>query len=149
MTLKDLTVDFSHVDRAALLSDWRWLTGATKLPILLTASGDAFLQDEDDGSVHVLDVAAGELSQVARSTEEFRALLGDREFVAGHFAVEMVGDLRQAGRSLASGQIYTFKTPPVLGGEYELENVEVTDIEVHFSVNGQIHEQVRALPPGM
>ena len=49
---------------------------------------------------------------------------------------------------LAEGQIYSYKTPPVLGGEYSTDNLEPTGIAVHFSVLGQIHRQVKDLPPG-
>jgi len=147
LALQDLTVGFAHLDRDTLLESWQWLIGPTRLPILLTASGDAFLQDAGDGSVHVLDSAAGETSLVAGSVDEFRALLGDPGFVRDYFGVEMVATLREAGVTLASGQVYGYRVPPVLGGEYAVENVEPTDIEVHFSLAGQIHQQVRGLPP--
>lgn len=148
MTLSDLTVNFSHLERGDLLSDWQWLLGATKLPVLLTASGDAFIQDTGNGSVHLLDVGAGTLYQVAASFEQFKSLLSTKEFVVNHFAVQMVGDIRASGCLLSSGQIYSFKVPPILGGEYVLSNIEPTDIEVHFSIAGQVHEQVAALPAG-
>ena len=148
MTLNDLTVNFSHLERSALLSDWRWLIGERKLPVLLTASGDAFVQDADDGSVNILDVGEGSLRHVAGSWDEFRALLGSKEFVVDHFAVQMVGDLRASGCLLTQGQIYSLKQPLVLGGEYTLSNIEPTDIEVHFSIAGQLHRQVAELPPG-
>ena len=148
MTLDDLTVNFRHLDRANLLSDWRWLTGQAKLPIMLTAAGDAFLQDAGDGSVHFLDVTAGQLVLAADSLEAFNALLKDRAFVMDRFSVELIADLRQQGHTLSAGQIFSFKTPPVLGGTYALDNFEPTDIEVHFTVLGQIHEQVSKLPPG-
>ena len=35
---------------------------------------------------------------------------------------------------------------PVLGGDYSLENFEMTDISVHFSITGQICSQVKDLP---
>jgi len=148
MTLDDLTVNFSHLDRQALLADWIWLVGESKLPILLTASGDAFVQNVKDGSVHVLDVAAGSLSEIASSIAEFQSLLSNKEFVLDYFAVEMVSDLFQSGQVLEAGQIFSFKKPPVLGGEYILSNIEATDIEVHFSLAGQIHKKVSKLPPG-
>lgn len=148
LTLQDLTVGFAHLDRDTLLESWQWLIGPTRLPILVTASGDAFLQDTQDGSVHVLDSAAGEVSPVADSVDELRALMRDPEFVQNFFAVEMVADLREAGITLAPGQVYGYRVPPVLGGEYEIENAEPTDIEVHFHLTGQIHQQVRGLPPG-
>ncbi len=148
ITLNELTVNFEHLDRLRLLEDWRWLLGRARQPILLTAAGDAFVQDEADGSILLLDVAAGELFRVADDPAGFRALLADREFVLNHFAVEMVADLREAGVVLGPGEIYSFRHPPVLGGEYSMENVEPTDIEVHFSMAGQIHQQTRNLPPG-
>jgi hypothetical protein len=148
MDLNDLTVNFAHLDRQAVLGDWSWLIGNSKLPILLLASGDAFVQDTDTGAVHFLDVGAGALSEVAVSFDEFKSLLSDKEFVLNYFAVEMLADIRHSGCLLNPGQIYSFKIPPVLGGEYVLSNVEPSDIAVHYSIAGQIHEQVRNLPEG-
>lgn len=37
---------------------------------------------------------------------------------------------------------------PVLGGDESVANLEPTDVSVHFGVLGQIHEQVKDLPPG-
>jgi hypothetical protein len=148
ITLDDLTVNFKHLKREDLLSDWQWKIGNTKLPILLTASGDAFVQDTKDGSVHFLDVGAGNLAKVAESVDAFQSLMADKKFVSDHFAVAMIADLKRSGHSLKNGQIYSFKKPPVLGGKYELQNIEPTDIEVHFSIAGQIHEKVSKLKPG-
>jgi hypothetical protein len=148
MTLDDLTVDFRHLDRRSLLQEWEWLIGSTKLPILLTASGDAFVQDVEDGSVYVLDTGDGSIHQVASSLENFQSLLGKRDFVASYFAVQMLGDLLAAGQRLSPGQIYSYKQPLVLGGQCALDNIECTDIAVHFSIAGQVHRQVSGLPAG-
>lgn len=148
MTLDDLTVNFEYLDRDALLSDWAWLIGENKLPILLSASGDAFIQDITTGSIYVLDTAIAELIEVADSTEQFRQLLTEKDFVVDFMGVEMVGDLIRNNVTLNKGQIYSYKKPPVLGGDYVLENVEPTDIGVHFSLTGQIHKQVKDLPEG-
>ncbi len=148
MTLDDLTVNFSHLNRDNLLSDWKWLIGETRFPILITASGDAFIEDINDRTVHFLDAGAGNLEIVAKSSKEFRDLLSDKEFVVKYLAVQMIGDLIQADEQLEEGKIYSFIKPPVLGGEYVLENIEKIDIELHFSTIGQIHEQVMDLPPG-
>ena len=148
ITMNDLTVNFSHLDRDTLLEDWSWLIGPARLPILVTAAGDAFVQDADDGTVYFLDVGAGQIHPVASNPEELRSLLADKEFVVNRLAVQMVGALMQAGMKLEPGQVYSFKVPPVLGGQYALNNVEMTDIAVHFSVAGQICRQVRDLPEG-
>ncbi|BFM12773.1 hypothetical protein R50072_29260 [Simiduia litorea] len=142
MTLDDLTVNFSHLDRDSLLSDWEWLLGGEYLPILLSASGDAFVQSVNNGQVWWLDTGGGEFTQVAESPEEFGRLLSNKDFVVEHFAVQMVGDLIQTGKTLSRGQVYSLSKPYLLGGLYELSNIDPTDIEVHFSLTGQIAQQV-------
>eukprot|EP00493_Phyllostaurus_siculus_P024777 UN25119 len=93
MTLNDLTVNFSHLERDSLLSEWEWLLDGEYLPILLSASGDAFVQNINNGQVWWLDSGGGEFSQVAETPEGFNELLADKEFVIEYFAVQMVGDL--------------------------------------------------------
>jgi hypothetical protein len=148
MTLDDLTVNFQHLNRETLLEDWAWLIGKRKLPILLAASGDAFVQDTDDGTIHMLDVAAGKSGMVADSANEFQSLLSDREFVGEYLSVQLVGDLRMKGLILKPGKIYSFVKPPLLGGQNSLDNIDASDIEIHFSINGQIGRQVSELPSG-
>ena len=149
ITMNDLTVNFKHLDRDNLLADWHWLIGPARLPILLPSIGNAFVQDTGDGSVYLLDVGAAEVIPVADDFENFQKLLDDNAFVMNLFAAKMVVSLREAGLALQPGQIYSFKRPPILGGEYALENVEATDIEVHFSILGQLTQQVKPLPPGI
>jgi len=144
MTLNDLTVNFSHLDRDGLLAEWEWLLKGEYLPVLLSASGDAFVQNIETGQVWWLDTGGAEFNMVADSAHEFTELLSEKEFVVDCFAVQMIGDLIQSGKKLRQGQIFSLETPWLLGGKYELANIEPTDIEVHFSLTGQIAEQVHA-----
>ena len=148
MTLDDLTVNFAHLKRDEILSDWEWLIGRNKLPILITAFGEAFLQDVHDGSIYFLNVTNASLSKVANTADELNVRLSDKEFVSDFLAVQAVGDLRQSGNLLSKGQVYSYKKAPVLGGSVAQDNIEPKDIEVHFSLIGQIHEQVKSLPNG-
>lgn len=148
MTINDLSVNISHLDRESLLSEWQWLIGTTKFPVLATLSGDAFVQDSTDGTVHFLDVVEGTCTQIALDGDTFEQLLSDREFVMRHLSVELVAPLIRAGSVPPAGQILSWRQPPVLGGAYAADNLEATDIEVHFSILGQIWRQVSTLPPG-
>lgn len=160
MTIDDLTVNFSHLDKLTLLSDWqwlidssksrltRWISSPSKLPILITTGGNAFLQDVKAETIHLLDTVEGTVTQVSSSPQEFRGQLAVYEFVERYLSVEMVVALRQAGLHLQPTQIYSFKVPPVLGGKLEVSNLEVADIAVHFSVSGQVHQQVANVPTG-
>jgi hypothetical protein len=137
MTLDELTVPFSDGVQESLLSEWRWLVG-DKLPLLVTASGNAFVFSVSNGSVHELDTAAGTLTPVARSVFEFRERLVDLDFIANRFHVARIRAMAEAGCPLATDQVYGFKHPPLLGGDVDLGNVEPIDLELHFFLTGQM-----------
>jgi hypothetical protein len=73
ITLSDLTVNVADVDQERLLDDWRWLIGPSKRLVLVSAIGDAFLQDEADGTIHLLDTTAGSCRLVAHGADDFRS----------------------------------------------------------------------------
>lgn len=143
LTLNDLTVSISHLDRKALLRDWLWLIGPNKVPVLVTALGNAFLLDQEEGTVHVLDAGPATLQQVAACTDEFKKRLREKDFVIEHFAPIIVVRMRERGQTLRPGQLYGFRKAPALGGEYSPDNLEPTDIDVHFALLGQIHQRAR------
>ncbi len=148
ITLNDLTVNIAHLDRAALLSDWQWLIGSDRAPVLVTAMGNAFVQDTGTGAIALLDAGTGKLTDIADSFEAFQAALSDADFVGEHFLLDDWVGLRDAGKTLAPGQVFGYATPPVLGGGFDLDNLVATDIAVHFSISGQVHRQVKDLPEG-
>lgn len=147
MTLDDLTVKFDEKSSDRLTQDWAWLIGTDKTPILVSSIGDMFL---DDGSnkIYWLNSGDGTLTKVAENIEEFRAKLQDPEVVRDWFLVDLITALKEEGKKLESAQVYSYKKLIVLGGDYSTDNFEPTDIEVHFSFAGQIHQQVKDLPPG-
>jgi hypothetical protein len=147
ITWNELTVNFEKHGADDLLSDWRWLLGDSMQLLIVSALGDMFLADAE-GHVHWLDTGSGQLEQVADSIEEFKRLMQQRENADQWFVPQLVGDLIARGLRLAPGQCYSYKKPPVLGGEIEPGNFEATDLSVHFSILGQIHRKVKDLPPG-
>nr|WP_277611340.1 T6SS immunity protein Tdi1 domain-containing protein [Microbulbifer celer] len=102
----------------------------------------------NDNVVYHLSVATGSLREVAKSTEEFRALLQSRHFVENEFAPKIVNGMRESGVLLEKEQVYSFKILPCLGGYFSLDNLQATNVEVHFSIAGQIYNQLEDLPTG-
>ena len=147
VTWKELTVSFQKHCADDLLRDWHWLVGNSMQLLIVSSLGDMFLADAE-GRVFWLDTGAGSLQQVAKGAEDFKQLMQQRENAAQWFVPQLVGDLIAAGVLLGAGQCYSYKTPPVLGGQIEPDNFEPTDLSVHFSILGQIHWQVKNLPPG-
>ena len=147
ITWDDLTVKFEQNSSDRLTQEWTWLTGTDKTPILVSSIGDMFLRDGAD-KVYWLNSGDGTLTQVADSIDDFRTKLQDPKVVQDWFLVDLISALKKEGHKLQSAQVYSYKKLIVLGGDYSTDNFEPTDIEVHFSFAGQIHQQVKVLPPG-
>jgi hypothetical protein len=147
ITWNELTVDFQKHGADDLLQDWRWLLGDSMRLLLVSAIGDMFLADTA-GQVFWLEAGVGQLQKITGSIDQFQQLRQQRENVDQWFIPQLVIDMINSGVRLAPGQCCSYKKPPILGGEIELSNFEPMDLSVHFSILGQIHRQVKDLPPG-
>jgi len=72
---------YFHVEDLSLerlLEDWRWLCPQTVALVARNAFGDLYLRDEF-GKILKLDVAIGQIKEVAESEAEFRKLATTKE----------------------------------------------------------------------
>jgi hypothetical protein len=139
--------DISKIDPDNLLSDWMWKVSNMQSVIVVSEIGDLFLLGKDD-SVYWLQTGTGELSKVAEDLKQFEELLSDGCKVDEWFLPMLIEQLVMSGKVLTKDQVYSFIQPPILGGEYSVDNFEPTDMSVHFSFMGQICKQVKDLPDG-
>jgi hypothetical protein len=130
-----------------LLEDWEWLLKKPHTIVAMNNFGDMFLKDEH-GQAFFLNIVVGNLTKVANSISELSQLTAAKENQCRWFHTDFLTQLEQAGLTLSSGQCFGFKKPPVLGGNWELCNIDTGPIAVQVSLMGQIHQQVNALPPG-
>jgi hypothetical protein len=142
-----LTINTNNLPFEELLSDWRWLVSSDFTPVLMTAFGDLFLGDQL-GQIHFLDLMSGEFKTVATSREDFDRRCEDREQRRIWFVSFLLTELRKTRGDLETGQCYSCKIPLSLGGQLVTENFERIDLQVHYSVLGQLHRQTKNLPPG-
>ncbi|NLY65778.1 MAG: DUF1851 domain-containing protein [Alcaligenaceae bacterium] len=140
MNLKDLVIDSTNLDSQKLLQAWQWLVPANMEIAMITQVGDAILLDQDNGSLLFLDTLDGELEMLADSLDAFQKLLGDEEFVIDYFSCELIAPLMH--HQLPANTVYSFKTPPVLGGEYHSDNLEIFDVYHHFNDMGMLWEEI-------
>lgn len=143
-----LVTTLSPKAKASLLDEWAWLIGVGKRPSLVTACGDIFIEDSREGTIHFLDVSVPELSLVAETKQAFELLLAAPSFVETYLRPDRVEMLRAKGLVLKEDQVYSFRTPLSLGGQMSVDNIDVTDVEVHFSIAGQIESQLANIPVG-
>jgi hypothetical protein len=147
ITWDDLKIKFDHIENSKLIEDWEWLIGDDKQPILITSIGDLFLADNEE-NCYWLNVGEGVLTKVATNLNEFNEHLNNDDLIDEWFLVGLVKIIKESGLTLTPNHLYGYKKLPIIGGEYALGNFELTDIEVHFSIAGQIHEKITDLPNG-
>ncbi|TMC81424.1 MAG: hypothetical protein E6I61_14905 [Chloroflexi bacterium] len=142
----ELTKTFAPEAYSSALESWSWLDIATKVPVLATLFGDVFFQDA--GGYWFLDTIEGSLGKVAGTRDELQAKLdtpeGQDQYLLGGLAMALDRD----GLQLQPEQVYDFKVPPKLGGTFEPSNITVMDFVVSVNIAGQLHDQIRNVPPG-
>jgi hypothetical protein len=141
-----LTKTFPPETYRQALESWAWLGLDGKEPVFASLFGDVFLQDRE--GLWFLDSVEGTLTKVASTRDELQAILdaeeGQDQYLLGGLA--LAAD--REGISLQPNEVYDFTAPPVLGGSLAVENIVAMDFAVSLHIAGQIHQQVRDLPPG-
>ncbi|MDF2188409.1 T6SS immunity protein Tdi1 domain-containing protein [Paraflavitalea sp. CAU 1676] len=146
-TVDQLTKNITNVDISEILTCWRWKVADMKAVVSISCLGDIFFLGNDD-NLYWLQTDTGDLTKIANSIEQYQQFLGDEEKIDNWFLPLFIGELQSAGKTLQENEVYSYIKPPVLGGEYSIDNIEVTDMSVHFAVTGQIYEQINDLPDG-
>lgn len=147
LTLEQLTKDTASVDLNDILSCWQWRLGDMQAVVTISSLGDLFLLGKDN-AVYWLQTDGGDLAKVAEDLQQYQQYLTDEDKIDNWFLPLLVEQLLDAGKTLKGNQVYSFKKPTVLGGDYTIDNIEPTDMSVHFAFSGQISEQIKDLPDG-
>ena len=108
---------------------------------------DMFIVTQN-GTVQMLDLGSGTLTTVAESREDFARRIDEGNNANEWLAIPLIDQLVAAGVRLESGQCYGFKKPPILGGEFAIENIVPISICDYLAAYGSIHEQLKDLPEG-
>jgi hypothetical protein len=147
MNIHDYLVDQSGKDWPEFLSDWLGVFPSPFALWLVNRFGDLFAVLED-GSVHMLDVGAGAMKCVAKSRDDFAIQISVGDNANNWLLIPLVEQCVAAGLQLSRNQCYGYKIPPMLGGKYDVENIEPTDLSVHYSILADIFWQTKNLPKG-
>jgi hypothetical protein len=147
MDINDYLIDQNGKNWPELLSGW-----APPLPEsfeiwLVNRFGDVFAIFED-GSVHMLDVGTGQIKRVADDREHFCSQIDLDDNASNWLMMPLVNRCAAAGLKLRDDECYGYKVPPFLGGEYRVENIEPTDLSVHYSLLADTFRQTKDLPDG-
>jgi len=114
--------------------------------VLASLFGDVFFQDAH--GYWYLSWIDGTLTKVADSRDQLQSILeseeGQDRYLLG--ALAMVAERR--GLILSDEQVYIHAPHPAFGSGFEVERITVMDFVVALNMNGQVHDQIRRMPPG-
>lgn len=142
----ELTRIFDEEEFSSALQAWRWIGMEGLTPWFASVFGDVFLIGDD--GVYLLDIAAGELSREWSSPAEAKRVLGTDDGLDEYLLAGLAFAAADAGLEPQASQVFDYKVPPVLGGEFEVENLTVSGFEAVLHLTGRLHEQVKDLPEG-
>src|SRR4051794_34643241 len=147
MATSPYLIEPSGLDGPDLLAPWSWRLPAGLTVRALNLFGDMFLADAG-GAIHHLDVGNGTLERIAGSKDDLAAKLAEEDNATVWLLVPLVDQLVEAGMVPGPDECYGYKTPPVLGGGYTVENTAVLPIVDHLGFLGKLHEKIKDLPDG-
>jgi hypothetical protein len=136
-----------HLDVDRLLEEWRWLCPQPMALVARSAFGDLFLRDEV-GKIFKLDIAIGQIQEVAGSETEFRNLARTREKREQWFAES--DELAAIERGLKPGkdQCVAFKTPVMFAEAGISNHAYVGSLYEQVSFLDDLNRQISGLPEG-
>jgi hypothetical protein len=136
-----------HLDVDRLLSEWRWLCPQPMALVARSAFGDLFLRDAA-GKIFKLDIAIGQLNEVAMSETEFRDLARRKEKRELWFAERDELAAIEQGLNPTQDQCVAFKTPIIFAESGTPNNAYVGSLYEQVSFLGDLNRQISELPGG-
>jgi len=136
-----------HLDVDRLLSEWRWLCPQSLALVARSAFGDLFLRDEA-GKIIKLDIAIGQILEVATSETDFRDLAYTKEKREQWFAESDELAVMERGLNPNQDQCVAFKTPIIFAEAGTPNNAYVGSLYEQVSFLGDLHRQISELPDG-
>jgi hypothetical protein len=141
-----LTLTFTQEQYARALESWMWIGLDGKIPRFTSMFGDVFFE-ADDGW-WFLNSLDGTLERRWSTLDELKAVLATEDGADEFLLAGLAMGAAERGPARAEGQIWDFVPPPILGGDITVDNLQAIDFVVALHIGGQLHDQVRSMPPG-
>jgi hypothetical protein len=142
----ELVRTFDPQAMSAALKAWEWIGLDGKTAVFTSAFGNVFLHAAD--GFWFLDRLAGTLTRPWETAGQLQDELDTPDGQSLYLSAGLVWAANELGLVPSGAEVYDFAVPPILGGEQVVTNVEVIDFITALGISGQIHEQLRDVPPG-
>jgi Domain of unknown function (DUF1851) len=140
---RSLLVEANQYETASLLSEWEWLVPNDATPIYLSAMGD-WVFGQSNGSLWFLSVLDGAYYQVADNAKTFNELNKSEEWINETFLADWLQIALIKGLTPNLNECLGWKTHPILGGKFEVNNLQIFSMLVYQSIMGQLFRQIHS-----
>jgi hypothetical protein len=137
-----LLIEASHYDTLHLLADWRWLIPNAAMPLFLSAFGD-WVFCHPDGSIWVLSLLEGTYEQIAHNAAEYNRLKTSQRWLEETFLAAWQPIAAAHGLEPAKDECLGWKIHPLIGGKFEVANLQLFTMRDYQCSMGQLHRQIR------
>lgn len=141
---------FADCDMAVLdLTAWSDILPLEYRILAINLFADVFVADSH-GHIHKLETSHGKIRRIANSEADFQNRCSDvnSEESGDWLLKKLVDQCRDCGLVPRSGQCYAFTILPILGGEYDVENIYVGSFNERINFLSYMYCQLKDLPDG-
>jgi hypothetical protein len=111
-------------------------------PVMIGIFGD-WIFGAPDGSLWHLDLLEGQFQEAARNSSEFNARKRTEKYSDDWFGANWADIALQNGLAPNNGECLGWQVPPILGGPFSIQNIQVFSLNVYQSITGQLFRQLR------
>ena len=140
-SLADLSIKTEGASKGDLLESWRWRVGPQAELYQVTIFGDLFLKTPD-GHIHWLDTGSDTYEDVAKDRQAWLEALCKAPAIFFHASTLL--HARKLKYLPKEGEVYSWRQPPLLGGEDVVDNLDLISDKVHLSVTGRTAQNAQA-----
>ena len=144
VSLPPFMFEAKEYDIPRLIQEWRWLVPPQHMPLLISIFGD-WVFGAPDQSHWALSVLEGDYTKIARNSTEFNTFKSSFEWLDKHFIAGWQEIAHRHGLSPSMDQCLGWKIHPLLGGKFEVANLQVFDMTLYQSLMGQLHRESRGI----
>ncbi len=142
--VRALMLEMKDLTDAEPLRDWGWLVSPQMTPLMVSVFGDVLL-GAPDGSLWLLSMLDGECEQIAANVAEYNRLKREPKWLDERLLATWQLIAERNGLDPKADECLGWKVHPLIGGQIEVENLQVFSLQLYQSLMGQLHRQLR--PP--
>lgn len=139
--MRDLAISCASLDCASYLDEWRWLVPDHMEPLMIGVFGDWVFGAPDASHWH-LDLLEGRFHKIANDSEDFNVKMEQSFYRNEWFGEDWANIAISSGLVPKQDECIGWKIAPILGGDFNLENIQLFPMSVYQLVTAGLFRHI-------